>query len=310
MAVLPAASEAARGDRLRPAARRLVELLLLDGHEVALAGQVEAVVHERVRRELVHQVEQPAALPRVAPLAGEAAVGAARVGEVEPEDVDLSVLRQELGHLVAHELRVLADVALPVQVRRVLAVAQGVEDVDRVLRVVPVLERVVEADAEPLGAEGVDDRAEQVAARGRVRRLEFRELRIPEAEAVVVLGGHDEVLHPRLAGEARPGARVELVRVEALRVAVVDLVGDLLRRADPLVLGGHRVEAPVHEEAEAGLLEPGDAVFEADGRRSGGGHGGAGYMRKSSVRYSLRTTGSETISSTLPSLMTVPSMRM
>ena len=247
-----------RRDGAVRAARGVLGLELLGRDDVRRLRQVQAVVEDDVGLQLANELHELLALPVGAALAARAVVLVLRVGEVEPEDVDLPVLREQLRHLVAHVLGVLADVALLVHLRdfRGGAVAQRMLRVDRELRMVPVEERVVEADAQALGAEGVDDLAQQVALRGRVRRLVVGELAVPEAEALVVLRGDDEILHAGALGGAGPFLRVEQVRVEVLEVLAVVLGRDLFVVLDPLVAGGHRVEAPVDEHPEAGFGEP------------------------------------------------------
>ncbi len=73
----------------------------------------------------------------------------------------------------------------------------------------------------------------------------------------MVLGGEDDILHPGGFRVARPGGRVVEVGVEVAEVAVVVLVVEPFAVFDPLVAGGEGVEAPVDEEAEAVVGEPG-----------------------------------------------------
>ena len=71
-----------------------------------------------------------------------------------------------------------------------------------------------------------------------------------------MLGGDDEVLHPRVGGGLRPEFRVIQVGIEVLEVSVIDLVGNLLALLDPLMAGWQGVDSPVDEQAEAVVGEP------------------------------------------------------
>ena len=106
---------------------------------------------------------------------------------------------------------------------------------------------------------------------------------VPQAEAVVVLGGDHQVLHPRGLGGARPRVGVELLRVEALVEVVVFLDRDLPppRPADLGALQAHR--PPVDEHPEAHVLPLGNRL----GRR------GAGILSKGAGTHPQRGTNQE-----------------
>ena len=168
----------------------------------------------------------------------------------------LPKLGEQLAGLAVEVLGVLAHVAVLLLLAEGDVIAHGVQAVDGEVGVVPVDEGVVEADLEALGAEGLDQGAEQVAPGGGVGGLVVGEGGVPEAEALVVLGGDDEVLHAGVAGLLGPDARVVEVGVEVVEVLLVVFVADVLLVAHPLVAGGERVEAPVDEQAEAVVEEP------------------------------------------------------
>ena len=91
-----------------------------------------------------------------------------------------------------------------------------------------------------------------------------------EREAVVMFRGDDQVLHAGVLGEPHPGVGVELHRVEPRGELLVFTHGDLCPVHDPFanaghgpalpLAGGNGVEAPVNEEAELGLMKPGQAL--------------------------------------------------
>jgi hypothetical protein len=72
----------------------------------------------------------------------------------------------------------------------------------------------------------------------------------------VVLRGQHDVLHARALGLLGPVDRIEQVRLEVARVALVRLCLDPLAVHQPLVASAQCVQTPVHEETEAIVGEP------------------------------------------------------
>ncbi len=116
----------------RAAFLRSLDVLLRSGE---IAGQQVAVVHDDIGLEredhLVHALGFPL-------------FGVQRPGHVVPEDVDLAVV----GHQLADEAVGVVDEAAA---RGLVGLADGA------VGVVPVHERVVEADAQAFGAGGLND---------------------------------------------------------------------------------------------------------------------------------------------------------
>ncbi len=228
-------------------AAELERLVGRDGAEAA-AADLEAVVEDDVRLQRAHHAHKLRAAPLFA--------GHVVVGEVEPHQVELAVIRAQLAHLPVHVRKVVVKVVRPVPVRlvvahRVVAVAER-----RVVRVVPVEQRVIQADADALGAERIEEFPHDVAPERRIRRFPVRQLRVEQAEAVVVLRRQHGVLHAGLLREARPCAGVEIRRVEFVEERRVLRFGDLLHRAHPLAAGRNRIQPPVDEHAEPVVPEP------------------------------------------------------
>ncbi len=253
----------------------------------------DAVVDDDVGLQGAHEVVEVAAalvVPGALPLA------------VEPEDVDGAVVREQLAHLGLQ----VRDVTREVGVRDgtiPLPVAAG-----QVVGVAPVHDGVVPAEADALAAAGVGHLAHHVTAQRRGHDVEVGLVRIEEAEAVVVLGGDDQVPHAGALGEAGPGTRVEVGRREVGAEAVVLVERDLGRGADPLgvvgaavpLAGRDGVKAPVDEHAEARLAPPVQAGI---GRI---GHGDAGHQdgREQGERlheviaFSIRRSGTSHMTAT------------
>ncbi len=213
-------------------------------------------------------------------------VAPARVGPVplplavEPHHADRAVVREELAELRLH----VADVPLVVGAgrRAGLPVAAG-----KVVRVMPVHDRVVPADPQALLPAGVRERLHDVPAERGGHDVEVGLGRVEEAEPVVVLGGDHDVLHAGLLRQADPGERIEFPRVEPFAEGVVLVDRDPRGIPDPLSVaglavplsGGNGVEPPVDEHAEAGLPPPVEARVGA-GRGAGSGGGRRGCLRR------------------------------
>ena len=137
-------------------------------------------------------------------------------------------------------------------------VAHGVVPVAVVgiVGVVPVDQGEVEAHPQALGPECLYEVPDDIPAQLGVGGLEVGILTVEEAEAVVVLGGQDHVLHAGLLGGLGPGPGVVVPGVELVEVGHVLGFGHLLVTAHPLAPGGDAVQAPVDKHAEPGLAKP------------------------------------------------------
>ena len=141
----------------------------------------------------------------------------------------------------------------------------------------PVLRlRIVEADLQPMLFAGGDQRLQQILAiRRSVDDIPIGNGRVEQGEAVVMLAGDDDILHAGRLGEPHPGLRIVLGGIELLGILTIVGHGDLLMQHDPLAdavgplaimrPGRHGVDAPVDEEAKAGLAPPGHALVAVGG---------------------------------------------
>ena len=183
-------------------------------------------------------------------------------GVVEPDDVDLAVPGQQFSYLRKHIFAVFGHVAAFVEpgvrlVGEAAARSERMVDVDREMRMMPIDDRIVETDLQPLGAAGLDVFLDEVAPERRVGDLVIRHLGIPHAETFVMLRGEDDILHPRLFCRLRPFARVEQIGIETGEILfVVGFVGDVFVAPHPFMTRGHRVQSEMDEHAETVVLPP------------------------------------------------------
>ena len=119
-----------------------------------------------------------------------------RIPAVDDERRDVAVVREKLLELRLDELRVLG-----LDVSGADAVV-GVEDAE------------VEHDGKPFLTESIDILADDIDVGGRLHGVVVGGLRIPDAEAAVVLGGEAAVGHAGSLGGLCPLAAVEARRCE------------------------------------------------------------------------------------------------
>ena len=116
---------------------------------------------------------------------------------------------------------------------------------------------IVEAEPDALLLAGFGQFGHRIAFEGgRVDDVEGRQLRAEHREAVVMLGGDDDVLAAGLFGQLDPLVGVELRRVELGGELFIFLHRDFLVELHPFAAAQLAVDSPVDEHAEAGLAPP------------------------------------------------------
>ena len=197
--------------------------------------QLGPVVDEDVRLEPADHGVAAAAVPRLG--------GPERPGHVIPQDVDLAIMGHEFPDAAGRE------VAEPAAGLLVVRAAGAVG-------VVPVHQRIIEADLEAELAAGLDVLAHEVPPGAALRGVVVRLPGVPQAEALVVLGGHDHVLHAGLSGEGGPLAGRARLGLPGVGQLLVLVEGDPLAVHHPFVPAELGVQPPMDEHAEAGFLPP------------------------------------------------------
>ena len=173
----------------------------------------------------------------------------------------MAVIGQQLLNLRVHEFEVVIVALARILFKVFIGVDYAVE-LGKV-RVVPVQQREVQPDLQPLGAECLHKLAYQIAPARRIGGLKVGLRAVEQAESVVVLGSQYGVLHARGLGDAPPRsvARVVLDGIDFLaEVRLVMFVVNALVIAQPLAARGYRVQSPVDEHAETVVLEPAYAL--------------------------------------------------
>ncbi|OPZ07697.1 MAG: hypothetical protein BWZ10_02779 [candidate division BRC1 bacterium ADurb.BinA364] len=208
-----------------------------------------APVHQAIGLAFVHLLHEGAAL-------GQSDVDR----RIVPDQADRAVLRQQLLDLrqslflhVAVEV-LLGGIVVPI-------VARGVG-------VMPILFlRIIKTETDSGLFAGRGEFGHWIAAEGRgVDDVIGAGLRMVHREAVMVLGGDDQIFHPRVFGHGHPFLGVELRGIESPGEFFVFGDGDFGALHDPLANAGNLlvfpdargngVEAPVDEHPEPGFAPP------------------------------------------------------
>ena len=205
------------------------------GDVVAVVVRAQPVVDEDSRLQLPHHRHQVCAVP----------IGRALgPGAVEPDHVDLAVVGQQFAHLVM-DVRAEGRPAFGVVTRTVPVRGNT-----------PVCQRVVEADAQPRGAERAHALAHEVASRGLFGAGIVGEGRVPQAEAVVVARGEHCVFHAAAHGHVRPCLRVKTRRVPCTGPGRVLLLIQVLAEEHLLAAAVLGIRTPVNKHAVACVRKP------------------------------------------------------
>ena len=116
--------------------------------------------------------------------------------------------------------------------------------------VVPVDQRIVHAELQPPTRAGVGQQLNRILPKRRgVHGVEARELRVPQAESVVVLGGNHDITHPGPLRHAGDGVGVELFRGELVGQFHIFVAWDIGPVHD-LLVGAGDVALPHAAERE------------------------------------------------------------
>ena len=214
----------------------------------ALAAGFQTVIDDDVRLMAAHHLHQ---LRRLPCLAAQFAIGI-----VEPEDIDLSIVRDQLLDLPVHIGKITVKVDFLILIGRISA-----HGMDRVvvfweIRVVPVDQGVIQAHAEALGAHRVHKLPHKIAPTGGVRALIIRQLGIKQAEAVVMLGRQDDILHSGPLCAAGPVSGIVGLCRKFLHITLVLFGGDSGVAHIPFAASGDGIEAPMQEHTKTRILKP------------------------------------------------------
>ena len=178
------------------------------------------------------------------------------IGIVEPEDIDLSIVRDQLLDLPVHIGKIPVKVDFLILIGRISAHGMDRVVVFREIRVVPVEQGVIQAHAEALGAHRVHKLPHKIAPTGGVRALIIRQLGIKQAEAVVMLGRQDDILHSGPLCAAGPVSGIVGLCRKFLHITLVLFGGDSGVAHIPFAASGDGIEAPMQEHTKTRILKP------------------------------------------------------
>src|SRR5262249_48357915 len=120
----------------------------------------------------------------------------------------------------------------------------------------PVHQRVVEPNAQPLSSRGFQILTDQIASGTLLCGAIVRQLCVPQTEALVMLGGHHHVFLSGAASQSCPVARGIGLWSEVLCQQLILSDGNAFVLHRPFMLADPAVKAPVDEHSEARLMPP------------------------------------------------------
>ena len=178
------------------------------------------------------------------------------IGKIEPQDVDLAVICDQLLDLPVHVCEIAFKIDLLVLIGGISAHRMVGILVFREIRVVPVEQRVIQPHAQSLGTHRVHKLPHQIASAGRVRALVIRQCRVKQAEPVVMLRRQHDILHPGALRPPRPVSGIVGLRGKLPQIALIFLRRHPRPAHIPFAAPGDRVESPMQEHPEPSLLKP------------------------------------------------------
>ena len=182
---------------------------------------------------------------------------------VEEERADGAVVGHQLAQLALHVVEVLHVVCVRVgKAVEPVGMLLGTEGVQRrVFRIVPVLDRVIDAELYALAGTLRGQFFQRIAAkRGGLDDVVGAQFRVVHREAFMMLGRDHQVLHARRFSDRDPGPRVEFHGIELGGEFLILGAGDVFVELNPFAARRHGVQPPVNEHPESGLLKPAQAL--------------------------------------------------
>ena len=170
---------------------------------------------------------------------------------VKPDGTDGSVVGQQLGQLVVHELVVLAPVGGCWIVGHLFLVTpQGV------VQTVPIQMGIVEMQLDAVTLASVGEFLEHIALEGGgIDNVVVGDCALEHRESVVMARGDGDVAGARILDGSHPLVGVETRRIETGRQLGILIAVDTLVEHDPLAVGKHGIDTPVDKDTELVVLE-------------------------------------------------------
>ena len=169
---------------------------------------------------------------------------------IEPDHSNVAVASEELSELLFHEVDILVVVAAGFGVFIFPGTAGTIGGV------VPIHDRVIEAEAETVFGSGLGKVFEGVAFVRRDFDIVVADFRSVDGKAIVMFGGDDDVFGTGTFKEAGPFFGVKVYGVELFSEDVVFRLWDLEEVAGPFVATDYGVGTPMDEDPKFGVFEP------------------------------------------------------
>ena len=219
----------------------------------AFAAAFKAVVQYYVRLERAHHVHKLAR----APLFPTHIV----IRKIEPHYVYLAIVGAKLAHLSMHIAKVAAKIASLIRVFLPVAHWMLSVPVMRKIPVMPIYQRIIQPNVQPLRACGVGKVLHYVPSKHCIGGLKAGRCGIKKAKAVVMFCREYYIFHAGAFCRARPACGIIKLRVKFIKIAHIVGFFHLLRTAHPFAARRYGIKPPMDKHAEARIKEPFHAAF-------------------------------------------------
>ena len=162
----------------------------------------------------------------------------------------------KLRDLVAHILGIFLHVTALILFKSIRIIPAGMVEVNGKIGMVPVDQRVIETDVQPLCAESVHIFAYQIPAAGCIGGFIIRIFAVEQTEALMMLGGQNRIFHSGGFCLSRPVPGIAEIRTKKFKIDVILFFRDFFAGLDPFMARRQRVKTEVDEHAETVMGKP------------------------------------------------------
>ena len=178
------------------------------------------------------------------------------VREVKPHDVDFAVVCQQLTNLMAHIFCITVHVSAFVLLFCIWIIAAWVVYVDGEVRMMPVDQGVIEANADTLCTECINKLSDKVSSCRSVGAFIIGVLAVEHTEAFMMLSCKNSIFHAGCFCLTSPFFCIIQVWIKVFKIEVVFFLRCALTGFYPLVACRHCVQPPVNEHSKSVMGKP------------------------------------------------------
>ena len=213
-----------------------------------LSTALQTVINDQPRLDGTHHGNQLLGFPFVALHIS--------VGEVEPHQIQLTIIGKKLFNLTKHKFQITVEIAVFIGAFRMVAHWMVHISIVREIRMAPVYDGKIQTDFDSFRAERLQKLFYQVFVAGCIHGIVVSKFGVKKAKAVMVFGCEHSIFHARLFRKTRPLSWVVILSCELFCEMAVVLMWNLLHAAHPFSSGRDCIKSPVNKHAETGVTVP------------------------------------------------------